>query len=153
MKKAITVLASLVLMVSAQAASAGQYEIYVTAATHVSMQQEELSTLVQKGILVDSAKKTLSLQLSSLCKPGNLCNEAIRSVTLPLTTFKSKDGMPVTLVAQGNLSLNGTESFTRVEITLNADNAMEITINNSFGCKSNVSKFIGSPATHPTILF
>ncbi|MBC7396789.1 MAG: hypothetical protein H7333_05035 [Bdellovibrionales bacterium] len=153
MKKVLGFIASLVLIASANAAHAGQFEIYVTGATHVSQPQAELSTLVQKGILVDTVKRTLSLQLSPICKSGQMCPEYIRAVSLPLISFQSRGGVPITLVAQGKLSLNGVESFTQVNIALNADNSMDITINNSFGCKSNVSQFIGSPATEPTILF
>lgn len=153
MKKFLGLVASFVLVLSAQSASAAQYQVYVTSATHVSAQQEEFSTIVQKGILIDTSKKMVRLQLSALCKPGQLCPEYLRSVDLPLITFKSKNRMPAQVVAQGNIDLNGGQSFTQVTITLNQDNAMDITINNSFGCKSNISSFIGSPATHAAILY
>ena len=153
MKSLISVFASLILILSASASQASQFEIYVTGATHVSQQQEELSSLVQKGIFIDTVKKSISLQLSAVCKTGERCPEFIRSVTLPLVSLQLDHGTPVSLSAQGNLTLNGADSFTRITITLNADNAMEISINNSLGCKNNISNFVGSPATLSSILF
>lgn len=153
MKSLFSVIASLVLVLSATTAKASQFEIYVTGATHVSQQQEELASLVQKGIFIDTVKKTLSLQLSAVCKTGERCPEFIRSVTLPLVSLQADHGTPTSVSAQGNLILNGESSFTRITITLNANNAMDISINNSLGCKNQISNFIGSPATRSTILF
>jgi hypothetical protein len=128
-------------------AMAAQYEVYVTGSSHVSPAQIELTSIIQKQILIDSSTKSVRIQLSPVCNTGSLCPEYIRSVTLKLTNLKVSHGQVMSVRAEGNLDLNGKPTAAILQIDLNADNAMDIVITNSSECKSTHSNFIGSPAT------
>jgi hypothetical protein len=149
MNKFLTVM--IAVLISSQAAMAAQYTIYVTGSTHVSQTQTELNSLVQKQILVDTSAKTVRLQLAPVCNSGERCPEYIRSVTLALTQFDiSHSGQVNSVRAEGNLDLNGKPTAAIIQISLNADNAMDIAITNSSECKSTHSSFVGGPASLST---
>jgi hypothetical protein len=135
-------------------AMAAQYDILVTGSTHVSPGQAELASLIQKSILVDTTAKTVRLQLAPVCTAGAVCPEFIRNVTLNMTQFSTNRSDELTTVyATGNLDLNGRPTQAIIQISLNANNAMDISIINSSECKSTHSSFIGSPAVVSAQIF
>ena len=133
-------------------AMAAQYKIYVTASTHVSPAQNELSSMVQRSILLDTSAKTLELQMTPNCDSGSLCPQYIRSVTLKVTKVTLTHGQVTSISASGNLDLNGRPTQAIVQITLNDNNAMDISVTNSSDCKSTHSTFLGSPAQSSSLV-
>jgi len=138
MKKYLAIVFGLSALATSVAAHAAQYEIYVTGATHISPSQNEFSTLVQKEILVDTTRKTVELQLAPVCPSGHLCSEMIRSLTLTLTQFELHHNEVTWVKAQA--------STMTIEMKLNSDHAMDITIFDNSGCKSIHSNLLGAPA-------
>ena len=121
-----------------QSAMADRYEVFVTGSTHVSPSQTSLSNLMQKDIVVDTEQKSLYLQLASPCKPHMLCSQMIHALKMNLTQFVTQNDQ----VTQVKAEINNMT----VEMNLNADHAMDITITDSAGCKTIHSDFVGSPA-------
>ena len=152
MKNVIAFLTGLTLL-TASSALADQFEVFVTSASHVSIQQAELNTLVQRGIYIDTARKIVRLTLPADCKANTFCKTSIITVDLALTAFNAAHEQPTDIKAVGNITLNGKTSYTQVHMTLNANNSMDIEILNSFDCKSNTSSFIGAPAQATTATF
>ena len=127
-------------------AMASNYSIYVTSSTHISPAQAELSTLVQKDIQIDTDAKTVSFSLATPCT-SDRCSQITRNITLALTQIQSENAEVSSVRAEGTLYLNSKPTQAIVQITLNPDHSMDITITNSSDCKSTHSSFVGSPAS------
>jgi hypothetical protein len=145
--KTISTLVLLAAVLFSQNALAAQYEVFVTGSTHISPSQSALGSIVQKQILVDTDANEVTIELANLCMVARMCPQMISDVTFKITEFSEANGAVTSLRASGQLMLNNKPTDASIEMNLDANNAMNITITNSSDCKSMESTFVGSPST------
>lgn len=145
-------IATFTLIASTTSAQADQYTLYVTHAERVSPNQVQLTSMVQKNILIDTKAKTVRVSFSPICTSG-FCPEVLQTVSFKLTGIQKQGSRIVKLSADGAMVIQGKATATRLIIAQNQNNATTIQFTSASAPSASISVFHGSPTEASNLLF